>query len=780
MISTDVLEKLEFTTTLNYISKYTSTEVGKNNILSTRPFSSLNTVIEEGNFVTEAKNILIEKDYPPFVFVPDLYNQLSRSNIEGSILNQLEIKSILTLAETSRKLFTFFKQTENSNLFKKIANDLFVDKVFENHISSIFTSSGEISDNASAELKRIRQEIIVKNKTLKQVVNKILKKLSDAYLVQEEYITQRDGRIVLPIKAEHKRHVKGFIHSESSTGQTVYIEPEESLELNNDILTLNFAENREIERILKNITIIIGNSSNQLKNSLNILGKLDLIFAKAKYSLEIVGAFPSFYEDETLTLIDARHPILIKRLTREDVVPLNLKIDKESVILITGPNAGGKTVVLKTVGLLCALALSGIHIPAAPDSNLHFFKDIFLDIGDDQSIENDLSTFSSHLSNLNYIVNTADNKSLVLLDEIGTGTDPEEGAALAAALLTAFRNSNAKVLATTHHGNLKLLANNLNGFQNASMKFDTENLKPTYEFRQGLPGSSYAFEIAKKIGLSDSILQNAKLHLDIDKNKIEKFLVEIEKKSHELNKKLKSLEIENARLKGLANLYETKINNLKTKQAEILNQTSEKAKTFIEGINRKFESTIKNIRESEADKKIIKQEKEKINQLKQDVNKFYTPENNDEFVPHRKLKIGDYVKLKDSTTSGIITEIDEQKKRVSITSGNLKLNIKLSNLELAKKKKEIAEYKTEYRPYIPNTRLDIRGRKPEEVEFEIIKFIDDSYAANVERVEILHGKGTGILKSSVQKLLGKHSLVKNFYFADVEVGGDGITIIELK
>ena len=780
MISEDVLEKLEFNTILTYISKYTSTEIGKNIILSTRPFSSLNTIIEEGNFVSEAKNVLIEKDYPPFVFVPDLYNQLSTSNIEGSILSQSEIKSILTLAETSRKIFVFFKQTENSNLFKKIANGLFVDKVFENHIASIFTSSGEISDNASPELKKIRQEIRTKSNTLKQVVNKILKKLSDAYLVQEDYITQRDGRIVLPIKAEHKRHVKGFIHSESSTGQTVYIEPEESLELNNDILTLTFAEKREIERILKNITIIIGNSSNRLKHSLNILGKLDAIFAKGKYSLEIIGAFPSFYEDEPLTLIDARHPILIKRLTREKVVPLNLKIDKDNVILITGPNAGGKTVVIKTIGLLSALALSGIHIPAAADSNLHFFKDIFLDIGDEQSIENDLSTFSSHLSNLNYIVNNAGSKTLILLDEIGTGTDPEEGAALAAALLMALKNSRAKVLATTHHGNLKLLAHNLDGFQNASMKFDTDNLKPTYEFRQGLPGSSYAFEIAKKIGLSDPILQNARQHLDVDKNKIESFLVEIEKKSYELNKKLKSLEIENARLKGLAKLYVTKINNLKAKQAEILTQTSNKAKLFLEGINKKFELTIKNIRESEADKKVIKQEKEKLLQLKQDVEKFYEPVTTDRPLHQRKLKVADFVKLKDSTTSGIITEIDEQKKRATITSGNLKLNVKLSNLELAKRKKDISEFKAEYNPYIPNTRLDIRGRKPEEVEFEVIKFIDDSYAANIDRVEILHGKGTGILKSSVQELLKKHSLVRKFYFADIEIGGEGITIVELK
>ncbi len=780
MITKSVLEQLEFSKVLEYISKYTITEKGKELVLSIHPLESKSQAVEKGSLVEEAKNILIDRDIPPLSYMPELSVIIYKSKIENSVLTADEIKEILNLAEISRKTFSFFKSIEShQSIFNAYANKLFVDKNFENHLGRIFTQTGEISDNASEELRKIRREINEKSDNLRTVISRILKRLSEAFLVQEEYTTQRDGRMVLPIKAEHKRHVRGFIHSESATGQTVYIEPEETLELNNDILSLKFSERREIERILRRLTEKVREVSDELIRSYEIITYIDEIFALAKYSIEIVGSFPSFEENEPIRLMDARHPILLKRMGREKTIPLNIKIDKEKVIIITGPNAGGKTVVLKNFGLQILMALSGIHIPASPDSNIHFFEQILIDIGDKQSIEDDLSTFSSHLSNIKRILEKANKKSLVLLDEIGTGTDPEEGSALAASVLQKLNKKNAVVLASTHHGNLKILANEVEGFQNASMEFDTENLIPTYRFRQGLPGSSYAFEIASRIGLPDEVIKQAEYYLDDDKIKLEEFLIDIEKKSFTVNKRLNELEIENTRLKGLSQLYEKKISELEKQKKEILKEAKLKAENYLKDINKQFEATIKNIRESNASKEVIKKEKKKIEQLKkmEEIKVEEEPE-----IIEGKISIGDYVVLKNSNTGGEVIEIDEEKGRVSIVSGSLKIQVKIKDIAKAKRPKKIKKSIYDTNKLISNlvsTRLDIRGKKPEEAEYEVIKFLDDAYSSNVERVEILHGKGTGALKQTVHQILKKSDQVKDFYFAKIEMGGEGITVIEL-
>jgi DNA mismatch repair protein MutS2 len=525
MISKTTFEKLEYQKVLNYISNYTSTDQGKEKILTTLPFTNLIGAETEGCFVTEAKNILINSEYPPINYLPNLQNDLSRSMIEGTVLSQDSIKRILDLAIISRRLFSYLKSNAlNTNLNKEFSASFFIDKNFESHISKIFNQQGEINDNASKKLSDIRKEIIRKSAGLKSIIEKLLKGFSNSYLVQEEYVTQRDGRLVLPIKAEHKRHVKGFIHSESNTGQTVYIEPEETLELNNEILSLGFAEKREIEKILKEITTLIGNNAHSLKLALNAIVHIDSIFAKAKYSLEIIGSFPIFNKTKKIKLINARHPILLKKMGFEKTVPLSFNYVNNDVTLITGPNAGGKTVVIKTIGLISLLAQSGIHIPIDPDSEMFFFNKIMLDIGDEQSLEDDLSTFSSHLSNIKNILDEADEYSLILIDEIGTGTDPSEGTALAASFLIKMQEKKSIVIATTHHGNLKIIASELENFQNASMEYDLSKLQPTYKFRQGMPGSSYAFEVAEKIGLDKSILKLAEEYLDSDKIRLKNLL----------------------------------------------------------------------------------------------------------------------------------------------------------------------------------------------------------------------------------------------------------------
>jgi DNA mismatch repair protein MutS2 len=619
MISDDSLEKLEFAKVIKFISNYTVTEGGKNEIESLKPSSIIDEILFNCNLINEAKEFIIKKDNLPLEFIPDIKDDLFKSRIENSVLSTKKILEIKRLAITSRIIKFLILKEENYQLLKDIVKDLMSDKNLENNIDKILTDQGEVKDNASQELIRIRKEIISKKDELNKLISKIIKRLKDEDIVREEYLTLRDGRMVIPVKAEHKRHIRGFIHSESSTGQTVYVEPEETLELNNEIVSLYFAELREVERILKELTKIIGDKSNDLIQSLNLISQLDSIFARAQYSIEIVGCCPNIDNSNSLQIIEGRHPLLLKKLGRNNTVPLTFKLENEKVVIITGPNAGGKTVVLKTIGLLALMLQSGIHIPVHPDSNFLIFDKILLDIGDQQSIEDDLSTFSSHLKNLKIIFEEADSKSLVLLDEIGTGTDPTEGSALGAALLLRLLEKSALTFATTHHGNLKIFAFEVDGINNASMQFDHNTLSPTYKFRLGVPGSSYAFEIAEKSGLPKNILDLARSYIDENNHNLEKFISDVEAKSFDLEKKMNQVELENLRLKSLSDLYKNSYENLEKEKKEIIRKTKVDAEKFLKELNKKFENTIKQIKESNADKSAVKESRNVISEIQSSV-----------------------------------------------------------------------------------------------------------------------------------------------------------------
>lgn len=782
MIDRITLEKLEFNKVLSHIANYASTENGKKQILDLVPLTDLNKVNQEGQAVSEAKEILIRNIPPQIDFIPDLFEPISQSKIEGVVLSAKKILEILKLAKLSRNMNQFLKNNstvapilyENHNLF-------FSDKLFEHHIEKVIDEDGEIKEKASQKLYDIRKQIREKQSSLIKSINSIMKSLDSEGIVREDYLTLRDGRMVIPVKVEHKRQIRGFIHSESATGQTVYIEPEQTLELNNEIITLGFAEKREIDKLLKELTSLIGKVSDNLKESLVVISYIDSVFARAKYSIEIIGCFPSIKTELGFQIKDARHPVLLKKLGRDKTVPLNFKLDEQRIVIITGPNAGGKTVVLKTIGLLALLLQSGIHIPLDPDSNFHLFDNVLVDIGDEQSIEDDLSTFSSHLTNLKSILSVSDKNSLVLLDEIGTGTDPAEGSALASAILLRLREKHALVFASTHHGSLKVIANAEEGFVNAGMEFDHKELKPTYTFKLGVPGSSYAFEIAKRIGIDEKIISNASDLMDSDKYKLETFLSEVEAKSNRLEEKLKQIEIENTRLAGLSEQYRSNIEKLEKEKREILKKAKTDAEEFLRTVNKKVETAIKEIRESGAQKNIIKETKKIVEELKEESRNLYPAE----FVTETKISdfsIGSFVIIKNTSTSGRIVQIDKSKNKALIESGSIKMQVDISDLLIADESKEQKDLSHHHN--LQNTvtqyRLDIRGRKPEEADFEILKFLDDSYMIGQDRVEILHGKGTGALKKTVRDILDKHEKVKNYYFAPIEFGGEGITIVELK
>ncbi len=780
MIEPIVLEKLEFNKILNHISNFAITEGGKTQVNSIYPFTDVKKIQTEGYLVSEAKEIIIKTGLPPIDYIPNLESSLSESKIEGAVLSIPKVTEILKLAKISRSLHQFFKkESEHGSVFNSVVQDLFIDKVFEHHIEKIVNENGEIKDNASTTLSDLRREIISKRSDLIKSINRIMKGLKESDIVREDYLTLRDGRMVIPVKAEHKRHIRGFIHSESSTGQTVYIEPEETLDLNNDLISLSFAERREIERLLRELTAKIGRESERLKESLKIISYIDSIFARARYSIEIIGSFPEINNQKNIFLSDARHPVLIKKLGRQNTVPLNFELTDAKVVLITGPNAGGKTVVLKTLGILSLMVQSGIHIPASPDSNFHIFTKILLDIGDQQSIEDDLSTFSSHLTNLNEIILKADENSLVLLDEIGTGTDPAEGSALGAAILKKLLYKKSTVFASTHHGSLKIIAYDIPGMQNAAMQFDHQNLSPTYVFKLGTPGSSYAFEIAHRIGLSSEIINEAKNFIDTDKHNLEKFLSELEEKSNKLSAKLKELEVENARLSGLSSMYKNSYEKLEKEKKEILKKVKLEAEDYLNSINKKIEKVIKDLRESNASKDVIKSARTIVQEIKNE-NKTFVAEEIEKVELTRDFTVGDFVGIENSSTTGKIIEIHRNK--ATILSGSIKMQVKLSDLFHTKVKLENTPTKSyvDYRMPEANYRLDIRGEKPEEAEYQIIKFLDEAHQAGLDRVEILHGKGTGALKKTVWDILKVDDRIKLFNFAPIEFGGEGITIVELK
>lgn len=781
MIDNLVLEKLEFEKILNQVSKYSSTEISKNLILKLYPSSDISFIKTEGILIEEAKEILNKAGHPPIDFISDLHTTLSESRIEGSILSSNRVLEILKLSKTSRLLIQFLKSElkDDSSLRDKLSH-LFSDKLFEHHIEKVIDEQGEVKENASSVLLQIRKDINARRNELVKSINRIIKTLKDDDVVREDYLTLRDGRMVIPIKSEHKRHIRGFIHSESATGQTVYIEPEETLDLNNDIISLSFAERREIERILRELTKMIGQSSEMLKTSLDTVAYIDSIFARAQHSIEILGSFPQVDNTKPIFISEARHPLLVKKLGRKYTVPLSFELSNDRVVIITGPNAGGKTVVLKTIGILSLMLQSGIHIPANSNSNFHIFENILIDIGDQQSIEDDLSTFSSHLKNLKSIIDDAGTNSLILLDEIGTGTDPAEGSALAAAILSTLLEKGSTVFASTHHGSLKVFAYNIDGMQNAAMEFDHTNLSPTYKFNLGVPGSSYAFEIAKRTGLDDDVLERAKQNIDSDKHNLEKFLSELEEKSNKLNKKLNELEIENSRLEGLSSLYKKSYEKIEKEKKEILRKVKTDGDLYLENVNKKIEKVIKDLRESGASKEVIKESKKIIDEIKID-NKNIFPETVEKISEKKDFFVGDYVGINNSSTTGKIIEINKSKAKATILSGSIKMQVKLTDIFETKEKKITVDNNFSlYNVSDINYRLDIRGEKPEAAEFQIIKFLDDAYQGSLQQVEILHGKGTGVLKKTVWDILKQHEKVKNFYFAAIEFGGEGITIAELK
>ena len=783
------LEKLEYPKILDILSKQALTYIGKEKCLTLKPSKDKNEVENMLKETEEALNILYRCNTPPISEIADNTKNIKTIESYGtlSIKSILELTNILKMSDELKKYFynDFLESTEFtylSDIFSKLySNSSIIEK-----ISYSIIDENTVDDRASKNLASIRKKQRNIEQDIKTKLNTFLHSPTYSKYIQENVITIRNDRYVIPVKDEYRGQIKGFVHDISSSGSTVFIEPISVFELNNELANLKNEENLEIERILQELSKLFYPYANEIKEDIECIGKLDFAFAKAKYSRNINGTTPIINTQKQIILKDARHPLL----DPQKAVPISLELGTSfNTLVITGPNTGGKTVTLKTVGLLTAMACSGINIPASTKSSIYVFDNIFADIGDDQSITESLSTFSAHMTNIVDIVKNSTENSLILVDELGSGTDPVEGASLAISVLDFFKSNSSLTVATTHYQELKKYALTTDGFENASVEFDVNTLSPTYHLLIGVPGKSNAFEISRKLGLPDSIIDEAKNNLtknDIDfeellkniydnKSKIENEKLEISKKLNEISELKKSLERDNAKL----NEQEQEIiNNAKIQARNILLEAKEEANEIISKMNdfsksnidlnnlrNKLNTDIKNISVSYLNKNVKKESKSSIS-----VEEAKT--NTEVFV----TTLGQ---------NGIIVSNVSKSNEVQVQVGSMKLSVNLKYLEKINKtekakNKSTSSYSSVSKAKHVSSEINVIGLNVDEAVFIIDKFLDDCSIANLQTVRIVHGKGTGKLREGIHKFLKSDSRIKSFRIGTYGEGEMGITVVELK
>lgn len=780
------LEKLEYNKILEKLSTYAITYLGKDYCSQLLPSDNKEIVKNMLKETEEAVNLLYRCNTPPIYEIAD--NTINLKILESygtlSIKSILELSNILTISEKLKKYFyAEHVKSEDFEILNLLFSELYLNNLITEKILNSIIDENTIDDNASKELSNIRRKQRNIEQDIKSKLNTYLHSSSYSKYVQENVVTIRNNRYVIPIKEEYRSQIKGFVHDISSSGSTVFIEPVSVFELNNEIANLKIEENLEIEKILQNLTKLFYPYVEDLKRDICIISQLDFIFAKAKYSKNFDGITPIINDDKKIKLINAKHPLLDQNIA----VPISLTLgEKYSSLVITGPNIGGKTVTLKTIGLLTAMACSGLNIPATEKTSIYVFDKIFADIGDDQSISDSLSTFSSHMKNIVDIVNNSTENSLILVDELGSGTDPVEGASLAISILSHFRMNNILTVATTHYQELKKYALVTDGFENASVEFDINTLSPTYHLLVGVPGKSNAFEISQKLGLSENIIKVAKSNLtkkDVDfeellkniydnKSQIENEKIEISKELEKVSNLRKSLERDNSKL--LEQEREI-INNAKINARTILLDAKEEANEIISKMNNysNSNSELNNLR----------------NQLNKTIKDISISVPDNETSSRNSLAINDAkpnteVFVTTLGQNGVIVSNISKSNEVQVQIGSMKMSINIKNLEKLKtsnnKNNSTVSYNSVSKTRTAKSELNIIGLNVEEAIFVVDKFLDDSYLAKLETVRIVHGKGTGKLREGIHKFLKTNSHVKSFRLGTYGEGEMGVTVVELK
>lgn len=724
------------------------------------------------------KRLIEVEGIPDMTSLKDIRDSLDKLKIPGNYIHPSKYNEILDFLKLSRSFISYFSSLENGNEYDLIAKEidkLFSDRVIEHDIESVISSDGEVRDDASPELRKIRKSIIGNRNLLRKMLTKILKNVSDQEYSMDDIITMRDGRSVIPVRVENKRKVPGIIHSTSGSGATVFIEPAETTEINNEITELQFKEQREIERILVELSARISEYYEQMKNNCEIFAEIDFLYAKSFYAMKTESSLPLINPDIT-RLRNAYHPLLVASKGKKNVVPLNIELNGTfNTLVITGPNAGGKTVVLKTLGLLQLMFQSALMIPASADSEMRIYKKIFVSIGDEQSIENDLSSFSSHLKSIKEITSEADADSLILIDEICSGTDPKFGSVLASAILSFLSGAGATSVVTTHISDLKSFAHNKDKFRNASLEYDTDNLMPTFRFLDGIPGQSFTFEIAEKFGFEEEIMNSAKSLLKKEDYSLENLIKELNITKNKYIELGRELELRKKEFEKLRDSYDKKISEIKSREKEIISESKKEAAKILEQGRILIEKTIKEIRDNKNldIKSLKKQYAEETKAL------TYTAEKK-KIV--EEIQKGDIVKIIDTSAIGEVVNVSG--KNIIVNSNGLIFSVRQSELEKTSTKSDAKSGRNVLHKKgiteSAKTNLDIRGMFPGEIELILDNFIYEAHINSLNSITVVHGKGTGKLREKVQELLKKNNLVKSFRYGNWNEGDSGATIIELK
>lgn len=782
------LKVLEFYKIKDIIKKFTATSAAKELIDELEPYNSLYEVKEHLEETNEALSLLMKKGSPPFEGAYDVREGISMAE-KGFTLMPLQLLRIANIERCARRFKDYIHNREDEDSLR-VLEDVCVGitpvKQLEEAILKAIVSEEEIADRASITLFNIRKTLKDKTTSVKDKVNSMVRSYSN-YL-QENIYTIRGDRYVIPVKSEYKGQVPGLVHDQSSSGATLFIEPMGLVNLNNEIKELMLKEKAEINKILGELSERVYDNIDFVKNNANIVYELDFIFAKAKYASEIGAICPLVNEDGIIDIVQGRHP-LIDPLK---VVSMDVYLGREfTSLVVTGPNTGGKTVTLKTIGLLELMAMSGILIPARENSTVSFFEEVFADIGDEQSIEQSLSTFSSHMTNIVKIMEKADKDSLVLFDELGAGTDPTEGAALAVSILENLRKRDTKILATTHYSELKAYALRTEGVENASVEFDVETLRPTYRLLIGVPGKSNAFEISKRLGLPDYVIDDARSGIASENLRFEDLIQKLQEKSIRAEENSRKSEILKAEAERYKEKYEKKLNGLNNTRERALAEGKREAKKIIAEAKEEADTILKNIREmerlgysSDARAKLENERKK----LKERLDKAYENEFEDEAEGNSLTKVeeGQEVYIPSLNMKGIILSKPDNRGEVQIQAGIMKINVKLKDLRSDKNFKEDAKTKKIKKREVKlnlkqvDSSIDLRGMDAEEAIYSVDKYLDDACVGGLGSVIIIHGKGTGVLRNAINDMLKRHQHVKSYRLGNYGEGGSGVTVVELK
>ena len=785
-MNNNYLEKLEFNKIKEILSTFSCTYIGKEYCANLFPTNIKEDVKYSLKETQEAVNLISRNSCPSFYEIADISINLKNleSNNTLSIKSLLELTTILKLANELKEYF--YKDFIENNDYPILCNlfiDLYSNKNIIEKINLCIIDENTIDDKASKALSSIRKKQKNLEQDIRNKLNQMIHSSTYSKFIQDSLVTIRNDRFVIPVKEEYRSQIKGFVHDISNAGSTVFIEPISIFEMNNELNQLKIDENIEIEKILKDLSSLFYPYIEQLKMDSDLIGKLDFIFAKAKFSNSLDAITPIINDEKEINLINARHPLIDKN----KVVPISVNIGNTfSVLLITGPNTGGKTVTLKTIGLLSCMACSGLNIPADEHSSIYVFDEIYTDIGDDQSISDSLSTFSSHMTNIVEITKKVTQNSLVLVDELGSGTDPIEGANLAISILEFFKNKTCITIATTHYQELKQYALVTNDFENASVEFDVNTLSPTYKLLVGIPGKSNAFAISKKLGLSDNIINKAKSLMSSDavnieellktiyddKSLIEKEKEEIQKQLNQINLLRKSLERDNSLLKQQELDL---INNAKTKARNILLDAKEEATSIIKQLN------------NSKDSNQINALRNKLNTDIKNIKITNSKNSSKEHIPSEEIKPNMEIYIPTFNKNGIILSHVNKSNEIQVQIGNIKTNININNIEkisTSNKTNETSNINLGYTK-ISKTKnikseINVIGLNVEEAIFVVDKFLDDCSLAKLQNVRIVHGKGTGKLRTGIHSFLKNNPHVKSFRLGTYGEGEMGVTVVELK